>query len=115
MGFYTRNAGLIGTGAISARVGIHDIIVAQQIPIVTGGQIEYTTPGTYSWLCPAGVTSVCVVCVGGGGGGMQYVSGAGFYPMSGGGGGALGWKNNISVVPGTSYSVVVGAGGAAGE
>eukprot|EP00047_Mylnosiga_fluctuans_P024645 m.166012 g.166012 ORF g.166012 m.166012 type:complete len:97 (-) comp9897_c1_seq16:77-367(-) len=29
----------------------------------------------------------------------------------GGGGGGLGWKNNIPVVPGQSYTVVVGAGG----
>jgi hypothetical protein len=30
------------------------------------GQQEYTTAGTYSWVCPAGVTSISVVCVGGG-------------------------------------------------
>ena len=29
------------------------------------GQIEYTTPGTYTWIAPPGVTSVSVVCVGG--------------------------------------------------
>ena len=29
-----------------------------------------------------------------------------------GGGGGLGWKNNIAVVPGQSYTVQVGAGGA---
>lgn len=45
---------------------------------------------------------------GGGGGGSDYYD-MGF---SGGAGGALGWKNNISVVPGQSYTVVVGAGGA---
>lgn len=38
-------------------------------PVVAPGQQEYTTPGTYSWTAPAGVTSVSVVCVGGGGGG----------------------------------------------
>ncbi len=32
----------------------------------------------------------------------------------GGGGGGLGYKNNITVVPGNSYTVVVGAGGARG-
>jgi hypothetical protein len=32
----------------------------------------------------------------------------------GGVGGALGYKNNITVVPGNSYTVVVGAGGGAG-
>jgi hypothetical protein len=70
------------------------------------GQVAYTTPGTYSWVAPSGVTSVCVVCVGGGGGGGQSSSGA-----AGGSGGGLGWKNNIPVTPGQSYTVVVGAGG----
>jgi len=35
------------------------------------GQQSYTTGGTYSWVCPAGVTSVSVVCVGGGGGSID--------------------------------------------
>ena len=61
------------------------------------GQQEYTTPGTYSWVAPAGVTSVSVVCVGPGG--TSY-------------GGSLGYKNNYAVTPGNSYTVVVGAGGA---
>lgn len=69
---------------------------------VTGGA-AYVTPGTYSWTAPAGVTSVSVVAVGGGGAGI-----------SGGTGGGLGWKNTITVVPGNSYTVVVGAGGAKG-
>jgi hypothetical protein len=66
------------------------------------GEALYTTPGTYSWTCPAGVTSVSVVAVGAGGsGGYQWSSG-------GGGGGGLGWKNSISVTPGNTYTVVVG-------
>lgn len=68
---------------------------------------EFVTPGTYSWTCPAGITSVSAVCVGGGGAG-----GAAYWAGGGGGGGGLGWKNNIAVTPGTSYTVVVGAGGA---
>ena len=60
------------------------------------GQQAYTTPGTYTWTAPAGVTSVCVVCVGGG-----SCNGA-----------ALAYRNNITVVPGTGYSVVVGEAGA---
>jgi len=72
-------------------------------PIVQGQQ-AYTTAGTFSWVAPAGVTSVSVVTVGGGasnssGGGTAY-----------GGGGALAYKNNIAVTPGNSYTVVVGAG-----
>jgi len=71
------------------------------------GQQAYTTPGTYSWTCPDNVTSVCVVAVGGGAGGCFQTTGR----AQAGGGGGLGWKNNITVVPGTSYTVVVGAGG----
>ena len=32
------------------------------------GEQQYTTPGSYTWTAPAGVTSVSVVCVGGGSG-----------------------------------------------
>lgn len=72
-------------------------------------QVEYTTPGVYSWLCPAGVTSVSVVAVGGGGGG-----GFGDAFGAGGAGGNLRYVNNIPVVPGVAYQVIVGAGGAVG-
>lgn len=32
-----------------------------------GGFIHFITPGTYSWIAPSGVTSICAVCVGPGG------------------------------------------------
>ena len=67
-------------------------------PAVGYGEAEYTTPGTYQWTCPAGITNVSAVCIGAGGGDRSA------------GGGGLGWKNNIPVVPGTSYTVEVGAG-----
>jgi len=70
---------------------------------VPRGESTYTIPGTYSWVCPTGVTSVSVVCVGAGGNGNptnEYGSG---------GGGALAWANNITVTPGTTYSIVVGS------
>jgi hypothetical protein len=67
----------------------------------TGSQVQFTTPGTYSWIAPLGVTSVSAVAVGAGGSG-------GF--SCGGGGGALSWSN-ASVIPGTIYTVVVGLGG----
>jgi hypothetical protein len=82
-------------------------------PVVVGQQ-AYTIPGTYSWTAPGGVTSVCVVCVGGGGGGNRSVvvkPGDDDEYYWSGGGGALAWKNNIAVVPGQTYQVVVGAGG----
>ena len=83
---------------------------------VPEGQAEYTSPGTYTWVCPENITSVSVVCIGGGGGGMYYNSSTSWYQfaMNGGGGGGLGWKNNISVIPGNSYTVVVGARGLSG-
>ncbi len=62
----------------------------------------YTTPGTYSFIVPAGVTSVSVVAVGGGA--------AGGFPQ-GGGAGALSYRNNVSVTPGASIPITVGAGG----
>lgn len=61
---------------------------------VTGSQ-SYTTAGTYTWVAPVGVTKVSVVAVGGGA--RSYGAG-------------LGYKNNYSVTPGNSYTVVVGAG-----
>jgi len=72
--------------------------------IAVQGQQAYTTAGTYSWVAPAGVTSVSVVAVGGGGGCCPYYGNAG-------GGGGLGYKNAYSVTPGSSYTVVVGAVG----
>ena len=72
----------------------------------TSGEQMFSTPGSYSWTAPAGVTSVSVVAIGAGGAG-----GAGYWAGSGGGGGGLGWKNNISVTPGQSYTVKVGGGG----
>lgn len=74
------------------------------------GQDAYTTAGSYSWVAPTGVTSVCVVAVGGGAGGWNGINNN----SRGGGGGGLGWKNNITVVPGNSYTVVVGARAGAG-
>lgn len=75
----------------------------------------FTTPGTYIWFAPEGVTSVSVVCIGGGGAGGPGYDAGGVNPRyvgGGGGGGGLGWKNNISVTPGVGYLVVVGSGGA---
>lgn len=80
--------------------------------ITTPGDQLYDTPGTYSWTAPAGVTSVCVVCIGGGGAGTRGTSPSDVNQLRrGGGGGGLGWKNNIAVTPGQTYTVVVGAGG----
>jgi len=104
---------LYGAGGIPAVIGsglgqgTQGVVIFKYL-YFPEGQAEYTTPGTYSWTAPLGVTSVCAVCVGGGSSGMLASSTA-----NGGGGGGLGWKNNISVIPGLNYTVVVGAAGAA--
>jgi len=79
------------------------------------GCAVYTTPGTYTWTAPTGVTSTSSVVVGGGANGSAMstytcnCSGCTFlYGGQGGGAGALAYKSNISVSPGTGYTVVVG-------
>lgn len=69
------------------------------------GQNLYNSSGTYSWTAPTSVTSVSVVAIGGGGAGQDN------WANPAGGGAGLGWKNNITVVPGTAYTVVVGGRG----
>ena len=79
---------------------------------VRTGQVKFTTPGTYTWVVPEGVTKVSCVVIGAGGQGTLYVGANGH---GGGDGGALRYKNNITVVPGQSYTVVVGSGGVTGN
>lgn len=70
------------------------------------GQAMYGSGGgSYTWKCPPGVTSVCVVAIGGGAGSQNQTYTTAPY------GGGLGWKNDISVTPGTEYAVEVGHGG----
>ena len=89
--------------ATSNAVTVNDTSLTQP----GAGQQAYTTPGTYSWTCPTGITSICVVAVGGGG----YRGSISGFGSGGGGGGALAYKNNITVTPGQNYTVVVGARG----
>jgi Glycine-rich domain/Collagen triple helix repeat (20 copies) len=86
------------------------------------GMREFTTSGTLT--IPSGVTHVFVELWGAGGGGSG--SGAGFCgsifgipacwlgPEGNGGGGGAYVRAIVSVVPGASYNVVVGSGGAGG-
>jgi len=75
------------------------------------GEIVYDTAGSYQWVCPAGVTKVSAVAIGPGGSGAQvYYNQTSTRPISGAGGG-LGWKNNIAVTPGQTYTVRVGTSG----
>ena len=69
----------------------------------------FTTAGTATFTPPASwVTSVVVMAWGGGGGGGTRTSNG----RTGGGGGGAFSMSTVSVVPGSNYTVTVGAGGA---
>ncbi|TKB98683.1 T9SS type A sorting domain-containing protein [Pedobacter cryophilus] len=72
----------------------------------------FSTAGTYSWVCPTGVTTLQVECWGAGGSGGSATAAVG--RAGGGGGGGSYVKNNFSVTPGVSYTIIVGAGGLQG-
>ncbi len=75
--------------------------------LVFGSVTSFTTAGFHSFTPPAGLRTVAVACWGGGGAGFDGgTSGGG----SGGGGGAYA-ASTITVVPGTLYTIFVGAGG----
>ena len=92
------------------------------------GERVFTSPGTYSFLVPVGVTSVSMVAVGGGGAGCQAIRYLdSFTPSSivtvttpgttvyAGGGGALAYSNAVSVTPGETLTVYVGNGGSSSQ
>lgn len=68
---------------------------------------EFTSSG--SWTCPAGVTKIMLMACGGGGGGE-----AGNTIIDCGGGGSNMVFHCVDVVPNTTYTVTIGAGGAGG-
>ena len=72
----------------------------------------FTSSGTFT--APAGITKVFVTMVAGGGGGAN-VNDTGGHHRNGGGGGAAIVKRIYSVTPLSSYTVVVGTGGAHGS
>lgn len=71
-------------------------------PIAPPGQVTWTVPGTYEWVVPEGVYSVCALAIGPGSRG--WINGANAF---GGRGGGLRWRNNIAVVPGQKVQVIV--------
>lgn len=65
----------------------------------------YDTPGAATWTCPAGVTAIGVICIGGGGAGGKDTS-----VSAGGGGGGMGRGINYPVTPTVTYDIYVGEG-----
>ncbi|ENF7816152.1 hypothetical protein ABR157_001915 [Enterobacter soli] len=93
--------------------------ISPEVPYISG-KARFATPGTFSFTVPAGVTTLYLSGCGGGGGG----GGGGGAPdstsktsSSGGGGGAgiSTYSLPVTVIPGATYSVVIGAGGNKGN
>jgi large repetitive protein len=73
--------------------------------------VSFTSPGSFNWTVPAGVTSVQVVAIGAGGGGAGLLSLTGT-GAAGGSGAQV--TTTLSVTPGQVIALVVGGGGTAG-
>jgi len=70
----------------------------------------FTAVGTTTWTAPEGITSVHYLVVGGGGGSGGGIDTGG----GGGGGGGMVFSGTMSVIPGNTYTIVVGDGGNGG-
>ena len=133
----TKNSVAPTSNAASAAKGIWTLDEAAQykragtwpIQIIQVDQI-YTTPGTYTFVVPACISSISAVAIGSGGyGGCSFQATFFFYYYccyfescepacsttnrggGGGGGGGLAYRNNQSVTPGQSFTVTVSGGG----
>ena len=104
----TTTAGTIH--ALFTRAGIHRfallLVVAMGLVAAAVGQVTVPYLATGSFTPPTGVTSVTVECWGGGGHGSTQSSNG----QGGGGGGGAYARSTLTVVPGTPYTVTVGAG-----
>jgi hypothetical protein len=89
----------------SGLVSDRNFSITTMAPII----VIYSTPTSTSWTVPEGVTYVDFLVVGGGGG-----TGHTNYHNGGAGGGAAVYKQNHSVTPGQSHTIIVGVGGSAG-
>ena len=94
------------TGAVASTT--KTIIVKEKKPEYA--KITYTTPGTFTWTVPEGVSTIRVTVAGAGGGGGSANSIFSSKTGAAGGQGGL-IEQNLSVIPGQVYSITVGAGG----
>lgn len=78
-------------------------------------QLTYAASNTFSasgsWLTPTGIYTIDVACWGGGGAGGGITTNRTRGRGGGGAGGQYAARSEISCIPGSYYSIVVGAGG----
>lgn len=91
--------GMTVNGTTSTTSGMNSL--AEIISSPPPGSVSFTTPGTFSFIVPEGVTRISAVAIGAG------ASGGYTWANSAGGGGALAYANAIPVTPGQSISITV--------
>ncbi len=90
----------------------HKTITANFAPVDINVPLVITTPGSYMWTVPPGVSSIKVQAWGGGGaGGSAKSTGGTGTARSGGGAGGNYSQASVDVAPGQAYQVIVGSGG----
>ena len=90
--------------AVASMMTITTSFSGEQVTTAAPGGVLFEDTGVHSWTVPANVYTVSVVCIGPGGGRYSTTN-----TSAGGGGGGLGWANNVSVTPGQTLTVQVGA------
>ncbi|MDA1169238.1 MAG: carboxypeptidase regulatory-like domain-containing protein [bacterium] len=93
-----------------AFIGTALVVSLINIPTAYATTDTFATPGAYLWTVPTGVTSADIEVWGGGGGGNDDSTSC---ADRGGGGGAYSKTTSVYTPPGTAFTVIVGAGGAA--
>lgn len=71
---------------------------------VKPGGVLFNTAGSFTWICPEGVTEVSVALVGSGGNGYNTNN---YSTSSTGEGGNLRYANKVKVVPGQTYTITI--------
>lgn len=105
---------------VRATIGRIKGISGQEFAILTSEKPpyhkdSYTNAGTYTWTCPADVMRARVTVAGGGAGGCTTLKPNSLQPMEHPGGSGALITTTVSVSPNSSYSIIVGAGGANGS
>jgi hypothetical protein len=77
--------------------------------------LKFTNTGYCEWTAPSNVSQIRLLTVaGGGGGGGAFAGGGGGAFAGGGGAGGLIYDDSFPITPSSTYTVLVGAGGAGG-
>jgi hypothetical protein len=101
----------IGIGINPNSSGFPTSISSASIPNSYTSPVVFSSPGTFYWIVPPGITSICVEAWGaGGGGGSSQNTTVTSIRAGGGGGGAYAYQC-FNVTPGTNLEITVGSGG----